>query len=102
MLGKACGGDGMKIFIRVFASLRDFMVPSLELNLPPWTTVGTLLVELCRLYPPLDSTIFQSPGTVREFVNILKNGRNIHFLDGLVTALQEGDVIAIFPPVGGG
>jgi len=35
-------------------------------------------------------------------VNVLKNGRNIHFLNGLETPLSEGDVIALFPPAAGG
>lgn len=95
-------GERMKISIKVFASLRDFMDPSLELRFPAGSTIETLLNELCRRYPPLYTAVFQSPGVVREFVNILKNGRDIHFLEDLATPLNDGDVIAIFPPVSGG
>jgi len=33
---------------------------------------------------------------------ILKNGRNIRWLDGLRTKLEDGNEMAIFPPVEGG
>jgi molybdopterin synthase sulfur carrier subunit len=46
--------------------------------------------------------MFATPDTLRDFVNILKNGRNVHFLSGLDTPLDNGDVIALFPPVAGG
>jgi molybdopterin synthase sulfur carrier subunit len=46
--------------------------------------------------------IFASPGTLRDVVNILNNGRNVHFMNGLDTTLDEDDVIALFPPVAGG
>jgi molybdopterin converting factor small subunit len=46
--------------------------------------------------------MFTAPETLRDFVNIRKNGRNIHFLAGLETPLDNGDVIALFPPVAGG
>ncbi|MDD1680192.1 MAG: MoaD/ThiS family protein [Methanoregula sp.] len=35
-------------------------------------------------------------------MNILQNGRNIHFLAGLDTLLSDGDIIALFPPAAGG
>jgi molybdopterin converting factor small subunit len=39
---------------------------------------------------------------VRTYVNILKNGRNIHFSGGLETPLDDGDVVALFPPAAWG
>jgi molybdopterin synthase sulfur carrier subunit len=33
---------------------------------------------------------------------IIVNGRQIHHLQGLDTPLEEGDVVAIMPPVLGG
>ena len=39
---------------------------------------------------------------IREYVNVLVNGRSINFLEGLKTELSDGDEVAIFPPVAGG
>ena len=35
-------------------------------------------------------------------LTVLINGRNLTFLDGPQTKLEEGDRVAIFPPTGGG
>jgi len=35
-------------------------------------------------------------------VIILVNGKNIEHLEKLDTKLKDGDVVSIFPPVGGG
>ncbi|MEW6263950.1 MAG: ubiquitin-like small modifier protein 1 [Thermodesulfobacteriota bacterium] len=46
--------------------------------------------------------IFDQRGGLRSDVTILRNGRNVVFLDGLETVLNNGDKVAIFPPVYGG
>jgi MoaD family protein len=65
-------------------------------------TLRTLLADLTGRYRGLGELMFATPDTLRDFVNILKNGRNIHFLSGLNTPLEGGDVIALFPPIAGG
>jgi MoaD family protein len=65
-------------------------------------TVRSLLAELTGRYGGLSVLIFADTDTLRDFVNILRNGRNIHFLAGLDTPLEDGDTIALFPPVAGG
>ncbi|WP_054847258.1 MoaD/ThiS family protein [Methanoculleus chikugoensis] len=55
--------------------------------------------------PPGSATPLHPPtgGEIRAYVNILKNGRNIHFSGGLETPpLEDGDTVAFFPPAGGG
>jgi sulfur-carrier protein len=39
---------------------------------------------------------------VYEHLEILQNGRNIKFLQGHETRLNEGDDVTIFVPIGGG
>jgi molybdopterin converting factor small subunit len=41
-------------------------------------------------------------GEVKSFLQFLINGRSASALNGLDTKLEDGDVLAIIPPVGGG
>jgi molybdopterin synthase sulfur carrier subunit len=41
-------------------------------------------------------------GELKAWLHILVNGRSISMLNGLKTELADGDVLAIFPPMGGG
>jgi MoaD family protein len=92
----------MRITVKAFATFREVMDMQIELEFPEGTTVRTLLSELTERYKGLGEMMFADPDTLRDFVNILKNGRNIHFLAGLDTPLDDGDMIALFPPAAGG
>jgi len=92
----------MKITVKAFATFREVMDMQLELEVPKGTTVRTLLSDLTARYEGLYELMFAEPDMLRDFVNILKNGRNIHFIAGLDTSLDEGDLIALFPPAAGG
>jgi len=93
-----------RITIRVksFATLREVMDAQIRMDLPQGATIRTLLAELTGRYPGLDDLLFVAPETLRDFVNILKNGRNVEFLGRLDTPLDDGDLIALFPPAAGG
>ncbi len=71
----------------------------ITLNSP--LTVRILLEFLCTSRAR-HGKIFDDSGRLRSDVKILRNGRNIVFLDDLNTELNDGDKIAIFPPVTGG
>ena len=94
--------DHITITVKSFATLREVMDMQIRMDLPKDATIRSLLAELTGRYSGLDELLFAAPGTLRDLVNILKNGRNIHFLAGLDTPLDDGDLIALFPPVAGG
>lgn len=63
-------------------------------------TVGELLRNLETEYPDIE--VLEDDGTVRGFITVLKNGREITYIDGLDTKLEDGDTLSVFPPVAGG
>jgi sulfur-carrier protein len=91
----------MIVTVRGYAELRQ-VIRSREMVLPETTTVQDLLDLLIAEHPVIGTELFDQAGALLPAVNILKNGRNIFFLNGLSTRLEEGDLIAIFPPVAGG
>jgi len=64
-------------------------------------TVGEALDALYAQFGELRDRI-SDDGGLRRFVNVYIGGEDIRFLDGLDTAIGDGDEITILPAVAGG
>jgi MoaD family protein len=65
-------------------------------------TVGEVLEALYAEHGELRTRISDDDGGLRRFVNIYLRGEDIRFLDGLGTAVSDGDELTILPAVAGG
>jgi molybdopterin synthase sulfur carrier subunit len=65
------------------------------------STVGEVLDALYDRFGELRSRIAEDGG-LRRFVNVYVGGEDIRFLDGLDTAVSDGDEVTILPAVAGG
>lgn len=95
----------INIKVRIFAAFRDILgIKETDLQFPSNITVRSLIQALSNRYSQgkLERRIFDESGKVQKYVKILVNGRDVDFLDGPSTQLKDGDVLAMFPPVGGG
>jgi sulfur-carrier protein len=94
--------ERITVTVKSFATLREVMDAEVRMEFAGGATIRLLLAELSSRYGGLSDMLFSAPDTFRDFVNILKNGRNIYFLAGLDTPLDDGDIITLFPPAAGG
>jgi len=92
----------MKIKVKTFATFRSCIGQEFLVDIPEGTRVIGLLELLTDGKPDFYNMLFESSGVLKDYVNILINGRNISFIEGLESGIREGDVVAMFPPVGGG
>lgn len=53
-------------------------------------------------YPGIRERLCDERGELRRFVNIYINGEDVRFLDGLSSAVGDGDEVSIVPAVAGG
>jgi len=66
---------------------------------------GTLAEAIDRMeaqYPGIKDRLVDERGELRRFVNVYINGEDVRFLQGLQTALKQGDEVSIVPAVAGG
>jgi molybdopterin synthase sulfur carrier subunit len=87
--------------VKFFAYFREaFGARDLALPLPSGANVGAALDRLCDT-PARRSEIFEGPA-LKPHIVIMINGAGLPPASGLATALADGDVLAIFPMMGGG
>ena len=94
----------MKIEVKFFTSLREITGKKVdEIQLQSVITVEELLTLLSEKYgKKFRDYIYDKEGKIKGFMSFILNGKNINNMQGLHTKLQDGDVIAFIPPIGGG
>jgi len=65
-------------------------------------SLSDLLADLETNYPGVQARVLDEGGELRRFVNIYVNGDDVRFVDGLGTAVKDGDEVSIVPAVAGG
>jgi len=91
----------MELELRFFANFRATVgQKTVTREFEDVSTVGDLARHLAAEYPDMD--LFEGDERLREFIRIMKDGKDITHLDGLETELDDGDTVSIFPPVAGG
>ncbi len=90
----------MSVLIRIPSALRKF-TKGLDVVTVEAATVGEAMEALESRHPGVRQHVLDRT-SVRRFVNLYVRGEDIRFLQGLDTALETGDVIAIVAAISGG
>jgi MoaD family protein len=91
----------MTVQAKFFAYFRDlFGGRERDLALAAGASVGDALAALCDT-PARRGEVFAGDA-LRPHIVVMVNGAPIGSLQGLATPLSPGDVLAVFPLVGGG
>ncbi len=91
----------MAVIVKIPTQLRSVTGGEPEATVEEVTTVGEVLDGLYDQYDGLRDRIAEDGG-LRRFVNVYVEGEDIRFLDGLETAVEDGDEVTILPAVAGG
>ena len=97
----------MQVSVRFFTSLREIADKKEEtLKFPEGekVTLDKVLKILAQRYGKrfVEYVYDDKTDEVKGFLQFLINGKSAAPLNGLQTELEDGDVLAILPPVGGG
>ena len=94
-------GDKIKVTVKAFGGLRanTDLFPT-QIELPAGARLQDLISAIAEIDPQFHAEL--SRGLSQGYINILVDGRNARFLDGLDTELKDGTSVAFIPPVGGG
>jgi len=94
----------MRVTVKFFTALREIAGKKEEaFEFSRGTTIKELLKHLSENYgQAFKEYIYNEKGRVKSHLEFLINGKSITTLKGFETKLNDGDKIAIIPPVGGG
>jgi len=66
------------------------------------SSVGEVLNDLASNHPQTRSQLFSAEGELNRYVNVYLNDEDVRVLDGLQTAVGDGDTLVILPAMAGG
>ncbi len=64
--------------------------------------VGEVLRVLTAEHPATEEQLFGPEGDLNRYVNVYLNDEDVRVLDGLDTAVSDGDTVVILPAMAGG
>ncbi len=91
----------MSVTVRIPAQLRSLTAGSGEVVVEG-ATVGEVVAALERAHPGIAERLLDENGQLRRFVNLFLAEEDIRFLDGLDTAVRDGQTLSVVPAVAGG
>ena len=65
-------------------------------------SVGDVLRSLADAHPATAQQLFGPDGRLNRYVNVYLNDEDVRVLDGLDTAVEDGDTVIILPAMAGG
>jgi sulfur-carrier protein len=89
------------VTVRIPTQLRELSGGASELSLEG-ATVAEILERLDERHPGFAERLHDENGGLRRFVNVFVADEDIRFLQGLDTAVEEGQTLSIVPAVAGG
>jgi sulfur-carrier protein len=92
----------MRIVVLAFAGFREILGKERELHLLEGATIRDLLEELAVAKQAFKDAAFDDTGALRDYVLLMVNRKRIDPTQDLSRLLQDGDELAIFPPLAGG
>jgi sulfur-carrier protein len=66
------------------------------------SSVGEVLRALTAAHPNTEAQLFGADGDLNRYVNVYLNDEDVRVLDGLETAVADGDTVIIMPAMAGG
>jgi molybdopterin synthase sulfur carrier subunit len=91
----------MSVTVRIPTQLRSLSGNAAEVQVEA-ATVAEALKALEGAYPGFDERLFDDSGGLRRFVNVFLADEDIRFLQGVDSAVTDGQTISIVPAVAGG
>ena len=91
----------MAVTVRVPTTLRPLTAGASEVAVDG-STVAEVIDALESAHPGFRDRILDEAGELRRFVNLFVSDDDVRFLDGMGTAVGEGETVSIVPAVAGG
>ena len=91
----------MAVAVRIPTQLRALSGGAAEVSVEA-ATVAEALKALDTAHPGFAERLFDESGALRRFVNVFLAEEDIRFLDGVDTAVTDGQTLSIVPAVAGG
>jgi sulfur-carrier protein len=91
----------MAVTVRIPTQLRTLTGGASEVPIGAGT-LSEVLAGLESAHPGIAERVLDDDGKIRRFVNVFVAEEDVRFLDGLDTAVTDGQVVSIVPAVAGG
>lgn len=91
----------MAVIVRIPTPLRSLTGGSEEVAVEQAANVAEVIDSLEAKHAGMKDRLLDEKG-VRKFINIYVGEEDIRFLDGLRTAVKDGEQISIVPAIAGG
>ncbi|MFW5800267.1 MAG: MoaD family protein [Spirochaetota bacterium] len=92
------------VTVKFYTLLRLLLkIDKIEIDIEENENIGSMLKKIQnKIETPFISKLLDDNDKLKTGTIILLNGKNIYHLDKLDTKINNGDVIELFPPGGGG